>query len=62
MLHLSHDNRADVKEAFSLISRYLDDLLNIDNDYFDLMLGQIYQERTSTKQILIQIQRPCFLI
>ena len=31
---LNHDNQADVIEAFNSTSRYLDDLLNIDNPYF----------------------------
>ena len=32
----------DIIEAFNSSSRYLDDLLNIDNPYFEQMLGQIY--------------------
>ena len=39
---LNHDNQADVIEAFYLTSRYLDDLLNIDNPYFEGMANQIY--------------------
>ena len=39
---LNHDNQADVIEAFNSISRYLDDLLNIDNPYFEGMVNQIY--------------------
>ena len=31
---LSHENQADIIEAFNSTSRYLDDLLNIDNIYF----------------------------
>ena len=31
MLFLSENNRADLVEAFNSTSRYLDDLLNIDN-------------------------------
>ena len=31
---LNHDSQADVIKAFNSISRYLDDLLNIDNPYF----------------------------
>ena len=31
MISLSDDNQADVIEAFNSTSRYLDDLLNIDN-------------------------------
>ena len=43
MLSLSEKDLADVIEAFMLISRYLDDLLNIDNLYFVQMVCQIYQ-------------------
>ena len=32
MLSLSEDNQSDVIEAFKSTSRYLDDLLNIDNN------------------------------
>ena len=42
MLSLSDNNQADVIEAFNSTSRYLDDLLNIDNPYFEQMVGQIY--------------------
>ena len=34
--------RADVIEALNSTSRYLDDLLNIDNYYFEGMVNQIY--------------------
>ena len=33
---------SDIIEAFNSTSRYLDDLLNIDNPYFEQMVGQIY--------------------
>ena len=36
------DNQADVIEAFNSTSRYLDDLLNIDNPHFKGMVNQIY--------------------
>ena len=39
---LNHGNQADVIEAFNSTSRYLDDLLNIDNPYFEGMVNQIY--------------------
>ena len=42
MLSLSNNNQADIIEAFNSTSRYLDDLLNIDNPYFKQMVGQIY--------------------
>ena len=32
----------DVIEAFNTTSRYRDDLLNIDNPYFEGMVNQIY--------------------
>ena len=42
MLSLSDNNQADVVEAFIYASRYLDNLLNIDNPYFAQMVSQIY--------------------
>ena len=42
MLSLSDNNQTDIIEAFKSISRYLDDLLNIDNPYFEPMVGQIF--------------------
>ena len=39
---LNPDNQAGVIEAFNSTSRYLDDLLNIDNPYFEGMVKQIY--------------------
>ena len=39
---LNHDNQADVIEAFNSTSRYFDDLLNIDNPFFEGMVNQIY--------------------
>ena len=42
MLSLSDNIQADIIEAFNSTSRYLDDLLNIDNPYFEQMVGQIY--------------------
>ena len=42
MHSLKHDNQVDVIKAFDSTSRYLDDLLNIDNPYFEGMVKQIY--------------------
>ena len=39
---LSDNNQTDIIEAFKSISRYLDDLLNIDNAYIKQIVGQIY--------------------
>ena len=42
MLFLSDNNQTDIIEAFNSTSRYLDDLLNIYNPYFEQMVVQIY--------------------
>ena len=42
MMSLSDDKQADVIDAFNTTSRYLDDMLNINNVYFDNMVSQIY--------------------
>ena len=42
MLSLSDNNQTDIIEAFNSTFRYLHDLLNIDNLYFEQMVGQIY--------------------
>ena len=39
---LSEEKQSEVVEAFNLKSRYLDDLLNIDNAYFDGFISQFY--------------------
>ena len=40
---LYDDTQADVNKAFNSISRYLDDLFNIDNRDFEGMVSQIYR-------------------
>ena len=42
MMSLSDDKQADVIDAFNSTSRYLDDILDINNVYFDNMVSQIY--------------------
>ena len=42
MTSISNDNKADIVEAFNSTSSYLDNLLNIDNPYFEGMVNQIY--------------------
>ena len=41
MLSLSDDDQSEVMEAFNSTSRYTDDLLNIDNNFFDSMVNHI---------------------
>ena len=41
MISLSVENQSEIIEEFSSTSRYLDDLLNTDNTYFDGLISQI---------------------
>ena len=42
MMSLSNDKQACIIDAFNTTSRYSDDILNINNIYFDNMVSQIY--------------------
>ena len=42
MMSLSDDKQADIIDAFNTTSRYLDDILNINNVCFETMVSQIY--------------------
>ena len=42
MMSLSEEKQSEVIEAFSSTSKYLDDLLKIDNNNFDGLISQIY--------------------
>ena len=42
MMYLSDDKQAGIIDAFNTTSRYLDDMLNINNVYFDNIVSQIY--------------------
>ena len=42
MMSYSDDKQIEVIDAFNTTSRYLDDIRNINNVYFDNMEGQIY--------------------
>ena len=42
MMSFSDDKQVDVIHAFNTTSRYLNDILNINNVYFDNMVSQIY--------------------
>ena len=39
---LSDDKQSDIIDAFNTTFRYLEDILNINNIYFDNMVSQIY--------------------
>ena len=40
MMSLSDDKQADIIDAFNTTSRYLGDILNIKNVYFDTMVSR----------------------
>ena len=42
MMSLSDDKQADIMDALNTTSRYLDDLLNLNDIYFDNIVRQIY--------------------
>ena len=42
MMSLSDDKQAGIIEAFNTTSRYFDDILNINDIYFDNMVRNIY--------------------
>ena len=51
MMSLSDDKQADVIGAFNTTSRYLDDILNINNVYFDNMVSQIYPSELQLNKV-----------
>ena len=42
MASLSYNKEAEIIPTFNSTSRYLDDILNTDNPYFEDMVGRIY--------------------
>ena len=42
MMSLSGEKQVNILDAFNTASRHLDDILNINNIYFDNMVSQIY--------------------
>ena len=61
MLSLSEDNQSDVIEAFSSTSRYLDDLLTIDNNFFDSMINPIYPSELQLNKANVSDTEASFL-
>ena len=52
MLSLSDNNQTDNVKAFNSTSRYLADLLNIDNPYFEQMAGQTYPTELQLNKVI----------
>ena len=62
MLSLSEDNQFGVIEAFNSTSRYLDDLLNIDNNFFDSMVSRIYPSELQLNKANVSDAEASFLV
>ena len=61
MMSLSDDKQADVIDAFNTTSRYLDDILNIYNVYFDNMVSQIYPSELQLNKVNTSDTKAAFL-
>ena len=61
MLSLSEDNQSGVIEAFNSTSRYLDDLLNIDNNFFDSTVNHIYPSELQLNKANVSDAEASFL-
>ena len=51
MMSLSDDKQADVIDSFNATTRYLDDILNINNVYFDNMVSQTYPSELQLNKV-----------
>ena len=56
MMSLSDDKQADVIDAFNTTSRYLDDILNINNVYYDkYVLKRVsFGSKDCTKELILE--------
>ena len=61
MLSLSDDNQYEVIEAFNSTSRYLDDLSNIDNNFFDSIVSHIYSSELQVNKANVSDTEASFL-
>ena len=61
MLSVSEDNQSDVIEAFNSTFRYLEDLLNIYNNYFDSMVNRIYPSEPQLNKANVSDTEALFL-
>ena len=62
MTSLSEVKQAAINEAFKSTSRYLDDLLNIDNPYFEGMVNRIYPPELQLNKASNSVPKPHFWI
>ena len=61
MLSLSEDKQSDVIGAFNSTSRYQDDLLNIDNNFFNSMVNRICPSELQSNKANVSDTEASFL-
>ena len=61
MMSLSDNKQANVIDAFNTLSRYLDDISDINNVYFDNMVSQIYPSELLLNKANISDTEAAFL-
>ena len=61
MMSLSDDKQANVIDAFNTFSRYLYDILNINNVYFEHMVSQIYPSELQLNKVNASDTETAFL-
>ena len=61
MLSLSDDNQFNVIEAFNSTSRYMDDLLNIANNFYDSMVCRIHPSELKLNKANVSDTEASFL-
>ena len=61
MMSPSDDKQADTFDAFNTTSRYVGDIFNIDNVYFDNMVSQIYPSESQLNKAYTSDTKAKFL-
>ena len=61
MLSVKPNTQADIINAFNKTSRYLDDILNLDNPYFETMFTSIYPLELTLNKANISNSKASFL-
>ena len=60
-MSLSDDKQSDIIDALNTTSRYLDNILNINNIYFDNMVRQIYPSELQLNKTNTSNSKAAFL-
>ena len=61
MMSHSDNKQADIIDAFNTTSRYLDDILNINNVYFENMVSKIYPSELKLSKAYFSDTEAAFL-